>query len=329
MMSKKPNVVTIGGGTGMPAVLSSLKYEDVDLSAIVTVGDDGGSSGVLRRRLQVVPAGDIRNSIAALSTLPKLDLEIFQARFGKQDDFLAKHSIGNLILAAMEKKDHGIFPAVQDVAKAMKTRGKVYPACNGMITLYAKFTDGTTQKGESEITYTGKDIQRLWVRDDHGHQPQAVPEAIQAIKKADLIVLGPGSLYTSVMPNLMIPNLQQAVLESSAPVVYICNVLTQKGETMHYTDADHVKALDRQVGKRFVNYAIVNNAPVPKGAVDYRQHHEYSIQVKNDPAGFKPLACRAITGDFLQLSNHNANDNMKKVAKIVSRLAIQSMKNVK
>lgn len=319
----RPNVVTIGGGTGMPAILLGLKKQPVNITAIVTVGDDGGSTGVLRKKLHAVPMGDIRNSLAALAMVPEIDRQLFETRFDQKADFLSNHSIGNLLLAALERQEHGIVPAVKTMCQALKTRGTVLPVCDHICTLHAKFTDGSSQVGESEITYSDKDIKSLWTKDVNGKMPKAIPEAIKAVQKADLIVLGPGSLFTSVMPNLMIKNLHDAIIKSSAKVVYVCNVLTQKGETMHYTDADHVKAIDDQMGSKVVNYAIVNNAPVPKGYVDYQVHHEYSVQIKNDPDAFKALNCQAFEGNYLKLGHHNAYDDTDKVAKLLYKLASQ------
>lgn len=232
-MIHKPKIVMIGGGTGLPEILHGLRDKDVDVTAIVTVADDGGSSGILRNYVNVVPPGDIRNALVALSELSELELEIFQYRFNSTDQFLAGHAIGNLIISALaEMKGGDIFAAVQELSSLMKIRGHIYPVTDEPLTLNAEFTDGSTLSGESEITAAHKRIQRVWItpsnNNDH-HQAAAVKQVIDAIMDADQIVLGPGSLFTSILPNLMIENVGKAVCETKAEVVYICNIMTQKG----------------------------------------------------------------------------------------------------
>ena len=255
-MLHKPKIVVIGGGTGLPVVLRGLRDQNVDVTAVVTVADDGGSSGILRNYINVVPPGDIRNGLVALSELPDLELDIFQYRFKTSDQFFAGHAIGNLIISALSEMKGGIFTAVQELSEMMKINGHIYPVANEPLTLNAEFTDGTKLSGESEITAAHKQIKRVWVtpsKDNDGHPARPVSEVITAIKNADQIVLGPGSLFTSILPNLMISEVGQAVCESKAEVVYICNIMTQKGETDNFTDADHVRVLNHHLGKNFIN----------------------------------------------------------------------------
>ena len=271
-MFRKPKIVVIGGGTGLPVVLRGLRDKDVDITAVVTVADDGGSSGILRNYINVVPPGDIRNGLVALSELPQLELDVFQYRFNSRDQFFAGHAIGNLIISALSEMKGGIFTAVQELSDMMKIHGHIYPVANEPLTLNAEFTDGTTLSGESEITAAHKQIKRVWVtpsNDGDGHHAKPVPEVIQAIKEADQIVLGPGSLFTSILPNLMIDEVGKAVCESKAEVVYICNIMTQKGETDHFTDADHVRVLNQHLGKNFIDTVLVNIRPVPKNYIDF------------------------------------------------------------
>ena len=202
-------MVVIGGGTGLPVILHSLHEQDADVTAIVTVADDGGSSGTIRNYINVVPPGDIRNVLVALSELPSLYLDIFQYRFNTTDAFFAGHAIGNLIIAALSEMKGGIFPAVQQLSEMMQVDGHVYPASNTPLTLNAEFTDGTKLSGEAEITAAGKNIKHISVSetDPANGKPEAVKEVIDAIMDADVVVLGPGSLFTSILPNLMIENL--------------------------------------------------------------------------------------------------------------------------
>lgn len=192
---RRPKIVVMGGGTGLPVILRNLKDQDVDITAVVTVADDGGSSGIIRNYVNVVPPGDIRNVIVALSGLPKLELDLFQYRFDSKDQFFAGHAIGNLIIAALSEMRSGIFGAVQELSAIMKVDGHIYPAANEPLELNAEFSDGTTLTGESEITAAHKLIKHVWVTPSNkdGEEPEAVQEVIDAIMTADQIVLGPGS----------------------------------------------------------------------------------------------------------------------------------------
>ncbi|USS87796.1 YvcK family protein [Fructilactobacillus hinvesii] len=317
----RPRMVVIGGGTGLPVILRNLKKRDVDITAIVTVADDGGSSGILRNYINVLPPGDIRNVLVALSTLPELYLDIFQYRFKSSDKFLSGHAIGNLIITALSEMEGGFFAAVQELTRMMQVDGHVYPVCDEELVLHAEFSDGSQLAGEAEITAAQKLVKRVWVEsptDDH--QPEAVPDVIDAIMNADQIVLGPGSLYTSILPNLMVSNVGQAVKKTSAEVVYICNIMTQKGETDHFTDADHVRVLDRQLGQQFVNTVLVNNRPVPASYIDHQRWGDESQPVGHDYQGLKDLGCRVISSDFLELKDHGAFHNGQLVSNELIRL---------
>ena len=261
---RRPKIVVIGGGTGLPVVLKGLRKKNADITAVVTVADDGGSSGIIRDYINVVPPGDIRNVLAALSDMPKLYKDIFQYRFSSNDQFFSGHAIGNLIIAALTEMDNrGIFEAVQDLSKIMQVDGHVYPASDKPLTLNAAFTDGTVISGEAEISAAGKTIDNVWVTSADGSKPEAKQEVVDAILDADQIVLGPGSLFTSILPNLMIENVGEAVCRSEAEVVYICNIMTQDGETEGYTAADHLEALQRHGREGIVDLCLANNAPIP------------------------------------------------------------------
>ncbi len=188
----RPRIVVIGGGTGLPVILKNLRNRNVDITAVVTVADDGGSSGILRNYINVVPPGDIRNVMVALSDMPELYLDLFQYRFKSSDQFFAGHALGNLIIAALSEMKGGIFDSVQILSKMLHVDGHIYPAANEPLELNAEFSDGTTLSGESEITAAGKLIKRVWVEtNDDSHKPEAVSQVIDAIMNADQIVLGP------------------------------------------------------------------------------------------------------------------------------------------
>ena len=323
-MRHRPKVVVIGGGTGLPVILRGLRDQDIEITAVVTVADDGGSSGILRNYVNVVPPGDIRNALVALTNLPKLERDIFQYRFDSSDQFLAGHAIGNLIITALAEMKGDIYQAVQELAEMMDIRGHIYPVTNEPLTLNAEFTDGTTLSGESEITAAHKQIQRVWVtptNDADQHEPAAMHAVIEAIHDADQIVLGPGSLFTSILPNLVIKNVVQAVRESKAEVVYICNIMTQKGETDHFTDADHVRVINAHLGEHFIDTVLVNIQPVPEDYINFQAWNEISEPVQHDFTGLRAQGCRVISANFLRLRDNGAfHDRDKVVAELMNRL---------
>jgi uncharacterized cofD-like protein len=242
--------------------------------------------------------------------MPKLYKDIFQYRFSSNDQFFSGHAIGNLIIAALTEMDNrGIFEAVQDLSKIMQVDGHVYPASDKPLTLNAAFTDGTVISGEAEISAAGKTIDNVWVTSADGSKPEAKQEVVDAILDADQIVLGPGSLFTSILPNLMIENVGEAVCRSEAEVVYICNIMTQKGETEHFTDADHVRVLNRHLKQNFIDTVLVNTEPVPKNYLDRQKYDEYLYQVKYDFKGLRDQGCRVISDNFLKLRNQGVFHN--------------------
>ncbi|KZL41526.1 gluconeogenesis factor YvcK family protein [Secundilactobacillus collinoides] len=308
---RRPKIVVMGGGTGLPVILRNLKDQDVDITAVVTVADDGGSSGIIRNYVNVVPPGDIRNVMVALSALPKVDLDLFQYRFDSSDQFFAGHAIGNLVIAALSEMRNGIFGAVQELSSIMKVEGHIYPAANEPLELNAEFSDGSTLTGESEITAAHKLIKHVWVTpsDKNGQKPQAVKEVIDAIMTADQIVLGPGSLFTSILPNLMISNVGDALRRTPAEVIYICNIMTQKGETEKFTDADHVRVLNEHLQQNVINTVLVNTQKVPDEYIDYQRWNEMSRQVNHDFKGLREQGCRVVSADFLELRDNGAFHN--------------------
>ncbi|MGO3411232.1 MAG: gluconeogenesis factor YvcK family protein, partial [Leuconostoc falkenbergense] len=195
----KPKIVIIGGGSGLPVIIKPLVREAVDLSAIVTVADDGGSSGLLRDYINIVPPGDIRNILVAMADVDPEILKLLQYRFHAEDEFFAEHAVGNLIIAAMTEMQGNIFDAVQRLAAFLRVRGHVYPVSNEPLVLHAEFKNGSTLAGESEITHAHQTIDHVWVTgDEPGEEPKAAPEVVTAIMNADMVVYGPGSLFTSI-----------------------------------------------------------------------------------------------------------------------------------
>ena len=237
-------VVIFGGGTGLATLVRGLKKYPVEITAVVTVADDGGSSGRLLDEYDIPPPGDVRNVMAALSDVEPLIEKMFQYRFASTED-LKGHSLGNLMLAALTNITGDFARAVEQMSHILNIQGKVLPAANQRITLHAELEDGTIVTGESKIPVYGRRIRRVYL------SPQEVkplPETIQAIMNADLIVFGPGSLYTSILPTILVQAIRDAVMACSAKKVYICNLTTQAGETFEYSASEHVKALYDHAG---------------------------------------------------------------------------------
>lgn len=318
---RKPKVVVVGGGTGLPVILRGLRNQGIDITAVVTVADDGGSSGEIRDFIAMSPPGDLRNVLVALSDMPKLYADIFQYRFKKSDKFLANHALGNLIIAAMSEMRGSTYEAIQLLTKMMHVDGNIYPSSEKPLVLHAVFKDGTQAIGESKIAIDRKTIDHVFVRNQDGDsEPRAARKVVSSIMEADMIVLGPGSLFTSILPNLMISEIGQALLETKAETVYICNIMTQKGETEHFTDANHVQVLHQHLKKPFVDTVLVNTEKVPEGYMDPEVYDEYLVQVKHDFKALRKEGCRVVSADFLQLRDGGVFHDGEKVVEELLRI---------
>ncbi|AMA61866.1 hypothetical protein ASO14_598 [Kurthia sp. 11kri321] len=300
MKKQKKRIVVIGGGTGLSTLLRGLKKFGPDLTAIVTVADDGGSSGRLRDDYQIPPPGDIRNVIAALSEVEPLVEEMFQYRFkGQGKEHLNGHSLGNLMLTALTEITGDFSHAIRQMSRVLNVNGRVLPAANQRLTLFAEFEDGKIIEGESKIPSYGQPIKRVFSKPHHVH---ALPEAVEAIEQADVIVIGPGSLYTSIIPNLLVEDIRQAVLRSSARKVYICNLMTQRGETSGYTASDHVRAIHTHVGESFIETILINDdADVPE-EVQKAYEEENAEPVRFDVRLLEGMGLRVEKGAIATLS---------------------------
>ena len=253
-LSKGPNIVAIGGGTGLSTLLKGLKSYSSNISAIVTVSDDGGSSGLLRKQLGVQPPGDIRNCLAALSNEEPILTRLFQYRFSGGSG-LEGHSFGNLFLSALTTITGSLEKAVQASSRVLSVQGQVIPATGIDVMLWAELENGEKIFGESLIGKSKKPISRIGCLPEN---PSALPTALDAIKEADLIVLGPGSLYTSLLPNLLVPEIVEALLRNDAPKIYISNLMTQPGETDGLDVYRHIKSIEKQLSNFGVNKRIFN-----------------------------------------------------------------------
>ncbi|EMB89929.1 YvcK family protein [Streptococcus mutans] len=311
---RKPKITVIGGGTGIPVILNSLRHEEVYITAIVTVADDGGSSGAIRHVMQLTPPGDLRNVLVAMSDMPKFYERIFQYRFNAEDGALAGHPLGNLIIAGISEMQGSTYNAMQILSKFFHTTGKIYPSSEKALTLHAVFQDGQEVVGESQIAKHKGMIDHVYVANSYDDaKPTASRKVVDAIMESDMIVLGPGSLFTSILPNLVIDEIGKALCETEAEVAYVCNIMTQYGETEHFTDADHVRVLNRHLGQNFIDTVLVNVEKVPQDYMNSNQFDEYLIQVEHDFAGLQEQVPRVVSSNFLCLENGGAFHNGKSV----------------
>ncbi len=255
LLNTGPRIVTIGGGTGQAVLLRGLKGYTNNLTAIVTVVDDGGSSGRLRREFGALPPGDVRQCIGALAIAEPLMTRMLNYRFSKGDG-LEGHSLGNLMMLAMADLTGNFESGIRELSRVLAVRGQILPSTLESVKLCAELEDGRTISGESAVGDAGSAIKRVYLDRQH---PTAFSEASQAILDADYIILAPGSLYTSLLPNLLVPEISQAVAESKALKLYICNVATEPGETTHYGVEEHLEALKQHAPEGACNFVLVND----------------------------------------------------------------------
>jgi uncharacterized cofD-like protein len=324
-------VVAIGGGTGLSTVLKGLKKyvcgpepsppncpRISDLCAVVTVSDDGGSSGRLRKEFNMLPPGDVRNCIVALSEDEALLSKLFRHRFEKGTG-LEGHSFGNLFLAALTSLTSDFSEAVRLSSEILATRGHIFPATAANIELEALMQDGTRVRGETKITASNGRIQELSLVPPG---PDPLPQTLKAIAQADVITIGPGSLFTSLIPNLLVRGIPQAIRESSAIKVYICNLMTQANESLGLTAADHLRALNAHAGTQIFDYALINRTPVSDD-LKAKYALEGASQIVADLDAIEALGVCSVLGDYL-FEDNVARHNTDRVAKDLLDLAIQA-----
>ncbi|BAF60909.1 MAG: YvcK family protein [Pelotomaculum sp.] len=315
-LMRGPKIVVIGGGTGLSVLLRGLKEYTSNLTAIVTVTDDGGSSGRLRGELGILPPGDIRNCLVALADKEPLMEELLQYRFPAGG--LAGHSMGNLLLAALTDMSGGFDRAVRSLSKVLAIRGQVLPATLADVTLCAELADGTVMHGESNISRSTAGIKKVFLKPS---RCLPLPEALTAIMEADAVVIGPGSLYTSIIPNLLIRGIPEALSRSTALKIYVCNVMTQPGETGGYTASSHLKAIIAHAGK-FIDYAVLNSGQVPpRLRARYRQ--EGAEPVAADREEVEKLGVQVVEEDLVhrtEVVRHHPD----RLAQVILRLIYQA-----
>jgi uncharacterized cofD-like protein len=290
-------IVAIGGGTGLSALLSGLKHfaPDVDITAIVTVTDDGGSSGRLRREFDVLPPGDIRNCMVALSEDEALLSKLFQYRF-ESGRGLKGHSFGNLFLTALTHITGEFTEAVKQSSKALAIMGRIYPSTNANVGLQAELEDGTIVCGETRISRSRRGIRRIRLSSG---RCKPLPETLEAIAQADLITLGPGSLFTSVIPNLLVSGVSRAIRKSPALKAYFVNLMWQPGETIDFRASDHIRAIQRHARGNLLDYAVVNTSTVSP-AMRKRYALENVSPVENDIEAVMDMGLEVLPAKLLK-----------------------------
>lgn len=306
-LNRGPKIVAVGGGTGLSMLLKGIKKITNNVTAIVTVGDDGGSSGRLREEMGVLPPGDIRNCIAALADDEDLVTKLFQYRF-KTGEGLEGHSFGNLFLTALCSITGDMVRAVKESSKVLSIRGRVLPSTLDDMKLVAEMEDGRIIHGESNIPEANGKVKRLFT-DPENCRP--LEDVISAIKEADLIILGPGSLYTSVIPNLLIKEISQEIANSQAKKIYVCNIMTQPGETDNYTVSNHISAILNHAGSDRIMDAVLINDNLPENLAE-KYSLANSFPVKLDTDNIKKIGVRIVSKKLIEdskegLVRHSSN----------------------
>lgn len=312
-LQKGLHIVTIGGGTGLATMLRGLKEYSSNITAIVTVADDGGSSGRIRDDLGILPPGDIRNTLIALADTEPLMENLFQYRFDWGEG-LKGHSFGNLFIAAMTDITGDFEESIRAFSKVLAVRGKVLPSTLEAVRLGAVYGDGSTMMGESSLPQKNKQIKGVFLEPANA---RALPEAIQAILHADVVVVGPGSLYTSIIPNLLIPGFVDALAETTALRIFVCNVMTQPGETDGYTASDHVNGLLSHVGTQSILDCVVVNKATISVAQTKKYAREGAHPVPVDLGGLEELGFQVHQGDLLDRMDLVRHDSRKLAAEIM------------
>ena len=318
-LGKGPAITVVGGGHGLSVLLRGIKQATTNVTAVVTVADDGGSSGRLREELGMIPPGDLRNCLVALADTEPLMEKLFQHRF-EGDSQLSGHSFGNLFIAAMAQVTGDVETALKESSKVLAVKGRVLPASKEFVRLDAIMEDGSIVCGESKIPEAHKKIHRVKLFPEH---VEAVQSSLDALRDAEAIVLGPGSLYTSIMPNLLVEGIGDALCRSRAVKIYICNVMTQPGEPDGYTASMHVKAILDHAGRNAVDYVIVNSTPVPEDLKKkYAEAGAYPVIVDEDV--LKALGVGVIKADLI--TNHDAiHHDPKKLAESVMQVVYETL----
>lgn len=296
-MNKKPKVVVIGGGSGISVVLRGLKYLPVELTAIVSVADDGGSSGALRKEFDSPPPGDLRNVLIALSDVEPIIEDVFQYRF-KEESSIGAHPLGNLLIMAMNEITGNMGVAVDRLRKLFNIKAKILPATLERVVLYGETESGEIVEGESNIPLAQERIKRVFYRNER----VAPEENLKVLEEADLIVFGIGSLYTSLIPNLLLKGVKESLEKTKGKVVYVCNAMQQPGETEGYSAVDHIEAICEVIGDKIVKEIVVDTREIPEEILE-RYHKQNSDKVVVDKHELKKRGLKVRDRDILEIDS--------------------------
>ena len=302
------NVVVIGGGTGLSTLLRGLKLFPMNITAIVTVADDGSSSGRLREEFNTPAVGDLRNVLVALSEVEPLVEELLQYRFDTYSD-LNKHAMGNLLLTAMYNITGSLTESLEALSKIFNIKGRVLHFTEDKAILVAHTTDGEVIEGESKITKAGKHIKSI----NYKNKVKVTPQVLKAIEEADLIIIGIGSLYTSIIPNLLSREMKKALKEAKAKKMYICNIMSEHGETDGFNVSDCIKQINKYAGKDFIEVVLANNKRVPDNILELYKE-EQSEQIMIDKDNINKMGVKLITADLLRINNNQVRHDYIKTA---------------
>lgn len=308
-------IVVVGGGTGLSTMLRGLKEYTSNIVAVVTVMDDGGSSGMLNKHLGMLPPGDIRNCLVALADEETLMTELFQHRFEEAGDGLTGHSFGNLLIAAMTSITGEFEQAIKETSKVLAIRGNVFPSTTQAVKLSAEMDDGGVIEGECSIVSDPRQIKRMSLIPSDA---QPLEEVLEAIRLADAIIIGPGSVFTSIVPNLLVMHMADTICESDAVKIYVCNVMTQPGETDHFRASDHVRAVTDHSGKKIFDYVLMNEE-VPSVDLLNKYCQTGAELVSPDVDTIKEMGYKPVLGDFISQTDVVRHDPGK-LAQAILRL---------
>ncbi len=306
-MNKK--VVVLGGGTGLSSLLRGLKQYPVDITAVVSVCDDGSSTGRLREEFNTPAVGDIRKVIVSLSETEPLVEELLNYRFKTTSD-LNGHAVGNLLLTAMANITGNMSDGIESLSKVLNLKGKVLPLTEDNVVLMAKMHDGTIVEGEHHITEAHSKIKEVYYK----HKPIVCDAVIKAIKEADCIILSMGSLFTSILPNLICKDVIKEIDKSKAKIVYVCNIMTQPGETDNFKVSNHVSLLNKYLGKRKIDVVIANNGQIDKNVIEKYASLEQKDQVELDKEELKKMKVKVIKDDLISIENEQIRHDTLKLA---------------
>lgn len=308
----KKKIVALGGGTGMSSLLRGLKDFPADITAVITVSDNGSSTGKLRQEFSIPAIGDIRKVLTNLSSLPDEVKEIMEYRFHTYSD-LNGHPIGNLILTALLNKTGNLKKSIEYLSTLLDVKQKVLPLSEDSLTLMGETTDGTIIEGEANVTEAGKKIKRVFYK----QEPNVLPEVIDAIKEADLVIISMGSLYTSIMPHLICKEVVQAVRHTKGKVMYLCNAMTQPGETDTFTVSDHLEALEKYLGKHTIDVVVTSNTKINPDVLHKYQTTEEKDPVVIDYEQIDDMGIELIEGDLLTTEDGTIRHDSMKLSSLI------------